>query len=117
MPEPFQRQTCHPQTLAIEAIPQPLPHGPQTLPPDALVALTHKIHDPRLQPVLLQLTPLIRHLPNQIRHVIARNRQHLLVVIPALAHDLRQFLRQSALVVVEDAPGVLGPEGRTAMRG
>lgn len=112
----FNAGTCQPTALAIETIPQPLAHGPQTLPPDALVALTHKIHDPRLQPVLLQLAPLIRHLPDEIGHVVARNRQHLLVVIPALAHDLGQFLRQRALVVVEDASGVLGPERRVAVR-
>jgi hypothetical protein len=117
MPEPFEHTDRHPAALAVGIIPQPLAHRSQTLPPHTLVALAHEIHDPRLQPVFLQLAPLIRHLPDQIRHIIARNRQHLLVVVPALAHNLGQFLRQRALVVVEDAAGVLGPEGRAAVRG
>lgn len=103
--------------LPIKAIPQPLAHGPQTLPPHAFVRLAHQLHNPPLQPQLLELAPLLRYLPNQTPHVIARDGQDLLVVIPTLAEDLRQQLGQLALVGVEDLAGVLAPEGGVAVGG
>ena len=84
----------------VKTIPQPLAHSSQTLPPHTLVFVGHQLHDPSLQPDLLQLAPVFRHLLDQPPNIIASNRQDLLVVLPCLSHDLGQLLGYLALILV-----------------
>lgn len=69
----------------VECIPQPFTHGPQTLPAHRLVLVRHQLHHPRLQAQALQLHPPLRQLLDQVSHIIAPNRQYLLVIVPVLA--------------------------------
>lgn len=101
----------------IKTISQPLTHRPQTLPSNLLVRIRHQRHHSGLDAQFLELAALVRTRLDEPADVVAGDGEDLLIVVPALAEDFREFLGNFGLVFRDDFGGVFAPEGGVAVRG
>ncbi len=107
---------CSTASFGVETVLQPAAEGAQALPADVLVGLLHELHDAGLEAELLELGAALGHLADEAADVVAGDGEHGLVAVPGAAHDIGQAAGHVAVLVVEDAAGVLGPEDGAAVR-